>query len=399
MRKLKLIAALAVVVALALGAFQLLRPVPRLELLTVGPSAVTVPGAAGQLPWPTTGEADVAVAGIGTLGSSGGDQPEAIGSLAKIMTALLILKAHPLGAGASGPELTMTPLDVATYQADRADSDSVVAVAAGEQLSELQLLQALLLPSGDNIATVLADWDAGSQSAFVAEMNQMAAKLGLAHTHYADASGVSPATVSDAQDQTRLAELAMANTTFASIVALPQVTLPVAGLAYNVNGLVTHDGIVGVKTGWTPEAGGCYVFAATRVVAGRSVTIIGSVLGQGGTSNLTTALNSGESLINATAGMLTDLIVVPAGAVVARVDSPWGAAVALPADRGITLVGWPGLVFHLQLQALRLGRTLSRGTMVGALQVRVGTVVLAREELRSPGAIAAASVRWRLTRV
>lgn len=397
LRKLTLIAALVVVLAVALAALQLLRPLPRLELVAVGASAVTVPGAAPALPWPTTGEADVAVAGIGTVGSSGGDQPEAIGSLAKIMTALLVLKARPLGPGASGPTLTITSQDVATYQADLAGGQSVVAVAAGEQLSELQLLQSLLLPSGNNIATLLADWDAGSQGAFVADMNHMAAQLGLGHTHYADASGLSPATVSDAQDQTRLAEVAMANRPFAGIVAMPQVTLPVAGVAYNVNGLVTHDGIVGVKTGSTPQAGGCYVFSAERVVGGRPVTIIGAVLGQGGTSILTSALDAGEALINATSSALTDLIVVPTGGEVGRVASPWGGGVALQANRGIALVGWPGLVFHLRLASLRLGSTLRRGVKVGGLQVRVGATVVAREEISSPGAITGPSLRWRLT--
>jgi len=398
-RKLQLIAALVVVLALVVAGAQLLRPVPRLQLVAVGPAAVAVPGAVGQLPWPTTGEAQVAVAGIGTIGTFGGDQEEAIGSLAKIMTALLILRAHPLGPGASGPELTMTAQDVAIYQADLAGGQSVVAVAAGEQLSELQLLQALLIPSGNNIATVLADWDAGSQSAFVAAMNQMATKLGLTHTHYADASGLSPATVSDAQDQTRLAEVAMANPTFASIVALPQVTLPVAGVAYNVNGLVTHDGIIGVKTGSTPQAGGCYVFAATRVVAGRSVTIIGSVLGQGGTSILTSALDAGERLVNATSSLLTEQIVVPAGAEVARVDSPWSSALGVPAARGITLVGWPGLVFHVRLQARQLGHTLARGAALGGLQVVADGTVLVRQSLRSPGLVRGPSWRWRLTRI
>ncbi len=384
---------------MALAAFQLLRPLPRLELVAVGPSEVTVPGAARALPWPTTGEADVAVAGIGTVGSSGGDQPEPIGSLAKIMTALLVLKAHPLGPGASGPIVTVTSQDVATYQSDLVGGQSVVAVATGEQLSELQLLQGLLLPSGNNIATLLANWDAGSQASFVADMNQMAARLGLGHTRYADASGLSPATVSDAQDQTRLAEVAMANRTFSGIVALPQVTLPVAGVAFNVNGLVTHDGIIGVKTGSTPQAGGCYVFAAGRVVAGRSVTIIGSVLGQGGTSILTSALDAGEALVNATSRALTALIVVPTGGEVGRIASPWGGGVAILAEGGIALVGWPGLVFHLRLRPIRLGRVLRRGATVGGLQVTVGATVVAQEELHSAGPIRGPSLRWRLTRL
>src|SRR5439155_1632405 len=66
---------------------------------------------------------------------------------------------------------------------------------------------------------------------------------------------------------------------FRQIVAMPQVTLPVAGVAYNVNANIGHDGIVGVKTGSSSQAGGCLAFAAIRTVAGSPVTIVGVVLG------------------------------------------------------------------------------------------------------------------------
>ena len=66
---------------------------------------------------------------------------------------------------------------------------------------------------------------------------------------------------------------------FRQIVAMPQVTLPVAGPAYNVNAGLGHGGITGVKTGSSSQAGGCLAFAAIRAVAGRPVMIVGVVLG------------------------------------------------------------------------------------------------------------------------
>ncbi len=136
----------------------------------------------------------------------------------------------------------------------------MVKVVAGEKLTEWQALAALLIPSGNNIADLLAAWDAGSLPAFVAEMDGQAWSLGLRGTRYADAGGAGPATVSTAADQFHLTVRALEIPVFRQIVALPQVRLPAAGLACNVNSALGHDGIDGVKTGSTPQADGCLVF-------------------------------------------------------------------------------------------------------------------------------------------
>ena len=137
-------------------------------------------------------------------------------------------------------------------------------IAAGEQLTERQALQALLLPSANNIAAVLARWDAGSTERFVARMNATARSLGMTHTRYTDPSGYDAATVSTAVDQVRIVDRAMRLPVFASIVATPSATLPVAGTVHNTNALLGHDGFVGVKTGSDDAAGGCFAFRAIR---------------------------------------------------------------------------------------------------------------------------------------
>ena len=118
----------------------------------------------------------------------------------------------------------------------------------------------------------------------MATMDAEARSLGLRQTRYADASGADPGTVSTAADQFRLTLRALQIPAFRQIVAMPQVTLPVADVAYNVNAALGHDGITGVKTGSTSQAGGCLAFAATRTVAGSQVTIVGVVLGVRATS-------------------------------------------------------------------------------------------------------------------
>ena len=131
----------------------------------------------------------------------------------------------------------------------------------GEQLSERQALQALLLPSANNIAALLARYDAGGIAPFVARMNATARTLGMASSTYTDPSGFNDETVSTAADQLKLARAAMRIPAFAEIVDEPSVVLPVVGRVANYNGLVGEDGYVGIKTGSDRAAGGCLVFA------------------------------------------------------------------------------------------------------------------------------------------
>jgi serine-type D-Ala-D-Ala carboxypeptidase (penicillin-binding protein 5/6) len=104
----------------------------------------------------------------------------------------------------------------------------------------------------------------------------------MTHTRYTDPSGFDDATVSTAADQLRIVDRAMGLPVFASIVATPSATLPVAGAVQNTNTLLGHDGFVGVKTGSTAAAGGCFAFRAIRRIDGKRTTITGVVLGQPG---------------------------------------------------------------------------------------------------------------------
>ena len=217
----------------------------------------------------------------------------------------------------------MTAADAAAYASDQRQGQSVVRVSAGERLTERQALEAMLIPSGNNIADMLARWDAGSGGAFVVKMNARARSLGLRRTRYADASGADPATVSTAGDQFRLTLRALQIPAFRQIVAMPQVTLPVAGVAYNVNSALGHDGIVGVKTGSSSTAGGCLAFAAIRTVAGSQVMIVGVVLGVRATSaqpsELGGVISAAGNLLASVGGDLEHAEVVRPGAVLGTV--------------------------------------------------------------------------------
>ena len=268
--RLTIAAAVILAAAVAWVAVELLRPVPSMALTASVTTARVLPGTAPRPDWPGQGEAAAGLPGTGLLGTHGGSAPVPIASLAKIMTAYLVLGDHPLAAGGSGPAITVTAADAAAYASDQRQGQSAVRVAAGEKLTERQALEAMLIPSGNNIASMLAGWDAGSDGAFAAKMNARARSLGLHGTRYADASGADPATVSTASDQFALTLRALQIPAFRQIVAMPQVTLPVAGVAYNVNSSLGHDGIVGVKTGSGGPAGACPSPRSGRSRAARS---------------------------------------------------------------------------------------------------------------------------------
>jgi D-alanyl-D-alanine carboxypeptidase (penicillin-binding protein 5/6) len=251
--------------------------------------------------WPASGQA--AFIETGRSLEAGPNQHAApIASVAKVMTAYLVLRDHPLRPGDDGAAITLTDADVLDTDRRRGQEESVVPIAAGEQLTERQALQALLLPSANNIAAVLARWDAGSVNAFVARMNATARSLGMRDTRYTDPSGYDDATVSTAADQVRIVERAMRLPTFARIVATRTATLPVAGTVHNTDTLLGHGGFVGVKTGSDEAAGGCFAFRAVRRIGGRRRTITGVVLGQVGADRIAAGLAAAVALVDGITG-------------------------------------------------------------------------------------------------
>lgn len=391
---------LVVIAAIAYVVVQVVRPVPSVR--AVATSAASAPtGGASALAWPSQGEAAFGVQGQGVLASHGGDKARPMGSVTKIMTAYIVLHDHPLATGAQGPSITVTPTDVTTYQSEKAATDSVVVVQAGEQLTELQALEALLIPSGDNIAVLLATWDAGSVPAFVAKMNAEAKSLGLTNTHYADPAGVDPATESTASDQTQLAMAAMELPVFRSIVAMAQATLPVAGVVYNVDALIGSDNIIGVKTGFITQAGGCFAFAATTTVGTTTATVVGTVLDQPATpaqpSALQAAFDATTALLPTIDRALIPLQPVRSGQTLGELRAPWATSVPLRATTSLSTIGLAGEPVHTRVDVpAHVSAPVSAGQRLGTAVVTVGHTTH-HIPLEAGRAMSGASIGWRLT--
>jgi serine-type D-Ala-D-Ala carboxypeptidase (penicillin-binding protein 5/6) len=245
--------------------------------------------------WPRSGQAAF-VLGKGRQAASPSQEPAPIASLAKVMTAYLTLERYPISGEEEGFSITVTTPDAEAAAEDAARNQSTVAVHAGEQLTERQLLQALLIPSGNNIASMLAADVAGSETRFLAEMNAKARALGMSNTTYTDPSGFDPGTVSTAADQLRVFQRAMRFRVFREIVSMASVTLPVAGTLRNFNPLIA-EGYAG-KTGSDSAAGGCLAFFTHVTVGGRRLPAAGVVMGQGEGSDTSAILSAaGEATV------------------------------------------------------------------------------------------------------
>lgn len=230
-----------------------------------------------RVSWPPRGQAALAL-GNGRSAVSPHQRPVPIASVAKVMTAYLTLERYPLARAQDGFSVTVTSSDARAEAKDAAQDQSVAAVQPGERLTERQLLEALLIPSGNNIAWMLAARVAGSETRFVAEMNAAARGLGMDHTTYTDPSGWDPGTISTAADQLRLLRQAMRLVAFRQIVSMASVTLPVAGTLTNTNPLIS-EGYAG-KTGSDSAAGACLAFFTHVIVGGHRLVAAGVVLGQ-----------------------------------------------------------------------------------------------------------------------
>ena len=343
------------------------RPLPTLSP-TSGSLSLQTPTAASKLAWPATGQSAVGIAGSTILETHGVQKAVPIASTAKLVTALVVLRQKPLDLSQQGPVITLSAADVALYAQYAAKGGSVVPVQAGEQVSEYQMLQAMLLPSANNIADSLAIWAYGSLGAYATAANAYLSGLGLDSTHVgADASGFEPGTTGTAHDLTRLGELAMQNPVLSQIVG--QTTaggIPLTNTVKNVNSLLGTANIVGVKTGNTDEAGGVYVSASRVTVNSQPVTIVTALVGA---PTLFEAMKDSLPLIQSAQANFKSVPIIKAGAVVGHYQLPWGGNVSAIASQNLSLAAWNGNTVPSIIQLQTILATAQAGQTVGTLTV------------------------------
>ncbi|WP_237296964.1 serine hydrolase [Streptomyces sp. 3211] len=363
---------------------QLLRPLPAAQLVAAK-SDHTVDGKF-SIPWPAKGQGAVRVSGSGDLGSFGEQKPVPTASVAKVMTAYVILKGHPLRKSEPGPDITIDAKTVADGNSEH--ESRISGLTAGTKFSQQDMLKMLMIPSGNNVARLLARWDSGtdSEAAFVAKMNAAAKELGMTSTTYSDPSGLDAGTVSTAADQLKLAEAVMKDETFRSIVALPNATIK--GLSQrleNNNILLNTQGlsIRGIKTGSSTPAGGTLMWAAYKSIGDETPLILGTLMDQrvdgpdeDGGNSLKLVLANSKTIIEAVRTALASVPVIRKGDVVGHVDDGLGGRTPLVAAKDLNVIGVPGQQVKLSLGPAAGGGPLPHaakdGAEVGVLTVGSG---------------------------
>ncbi|MFE6836849.1 hypothetical protein ACFVFI_18710 [Streptomyces sp. NPDC057705] len=393
-RRFKIYAPLVVLVAIILAVVQLVRPLPEPKLVMTAKSSYTFDGSKPQLPWPAEGQAYMAAAGLGTLGQSGEQKPVPIASVTKSMTAYIILRDHPMKKGEQGAMIDVDKTaETEGKKNNSTDNESTLdTVKEGEKISEYDAIAALMIPSANNIARLLARWDSGSQESFVKKMNDTAKELGMTNTTYTDPSGLDATTVSTAEDQVKLGLKLVEMEALLDITKKTSWVDPSGKSWRNWNGLTGPTGALGIKTGTTTKAGGNLLFAAQKKVGKTNQLIVGAVLGQHKAPIIDSVLAASKQLMLETQKVLDGATVVKKGEVVGYVDDGLGGRTPVVATADVQAVGWASLTVDVKLadSGAKMPQTATAGTEVGVLTVgegasQVKVPVALQSDLAAPG--------------
>lgn len=351
----------------------------------IEPAALTQPAA--QPAWPAQGAGAIGAVGYdGVLGSTGDQGAAPIASITKMVTALVILEAKPLSGDEAGPNITFDDGDVDNYYEAIAENGSVAPVVPGMVLSQREAFTTMLLPSANNYSVSLAEWAFGSVDKYLSAATDYLTVHGLTGTTVADTSGISAQSVSTPADLVAIGKLVMADPVLAGIVALPTADIPTIGTVTNTNKLLGIDGIDGIKTGTTDEAGACLLFSVDVPVGDTSVTVVGVVLGGDTHSELNQRI---LALIQSVAPGFKQVTLVEAGAAFGTYTTPWGQTGQAVAEKAETAVVWSDtpVTTTVDVEPITLG---DAGDAVGTVDVSVGTTTVTvplvlDEDITDPG--------------
>ncbi|WP_432178316.1 D-alanyl-D-alanine carboxypeptidase [Streptomyces sp. NBC_00063] len=394
-RRVKIWTPIVLLLAVVFAVVQAVRPLPAPTLALTAKSTFAFDGDKVSLPWPAEGQGSMDVSGIGSMDRFGEQKPVPIGSVAKAMTAYVVLKDHPLQPGKDGPSIDVDAKAEKEGGYDSEGESTLNTVKEGDKLSQKDALSAIMIPSANNIARLLARWDAGSEEAFVKKMNAAAKDLGMTGTTYTDPSGLKETTVSTAQDQVRLGNELVKIQALMDITKLPTWKDPSGKTWQNYNRLVPYNNAVGVKTGSTTKAGGNLLFAATKDAGGETVTVVGAILGQHRAPIIDTVNAVSKTAMLAAQDAVKASTILKKGDVVGYVDDGLGGQTPVVVTKNVSAVGWAGLTVKLELadgaKGAAVPHSAKAGTKVGELKVGDGsggavTVPVAlQKDLAEPG--------------
>jgi D-alanyl-D-alanine carboxypeptidase (penicillin-binding protein 5/6) len=193
----------------------------------------------------------------------------------------------------------------------------------------------------------------------------------------------------------KLGERAMNNPVIAQIVAQKSATIPVHGVIYSANSRLGYNSIIGIKTGLTDQAGGCFLFAANYTVEGKQVMLIGAIMNE---PSLRAALDASEPLLNSAKPYFSVKTPIKAGEVFASVTTKWNTTADVVAQKDVSLVAWQGAALSPRIELDKINGSKAAGTEVGTALVASGSNTVSTPLVLKEG-ISGPTWQWRLQRI
>jgi D-alanyl-D-alanine carboxypeptidase (penicillin-binding protein 5/6) len=372
---------------------------PLTLLAPVKPAVVTVaapvdePPVVPALALPGYGASAIGAVGYpGVLAQSGATAALPMASITKVITALVVLDAHPLELGEAGPTATMTSTDVALYSSYVAQNGTVSNVRAGMTFTERQLLELTLVKSANNYTTSMAIWAFGSHDGFLAAARAWLAENGLDQIVINEPTGIDRSNVAPVDQLVELGRIALAHPVIAEIVAKTATDVPPLGLLPNTNKLLGLGGVDGIKTGTLDDFGANLLFSADYTVGASTVTVIGVVVGGPDHDVIDRDI---LTLLDSVLANFAEVEVAADAEAFATYTAIWGASVPAVAAERATLLTWGGAPVTVEVETDDV-RTGTAGEDVGDLVFTSGPMSV-RIDLELAADLGDPGPWWRLT--
>ncbi|PWB97706.1 D-alanyl-D-alanine carboxypeptidase [Salinibacterium hongtaonis] len=361
------------------------------------------PGPVAAITLPVNGSSAIVVSGENDfeaftgsremVGALDADAARPIASISKVITALVVLDAKPLGIDEPGPTITFTAADDDLYDKYYVLGATTHTMKKGERMTQRDALEVMLVASASNYAEAVANWAFGSPAGFRNATRAWLAKNGLNATVVVEPTGIDPRNVSTPAELITLGRLAMANPVLAAIVQSPSLDVPSHSPVSNSNTLLGQGGVNGIKTGTLAPYGSNLLFSSVIDVGiGEPLTVTGATLGAFDRDSLSREI---MTTLQSIKGGFRSIPLVDKGRVLGTYTTPWGDSASVVTGKAGTLLTWSDTPVTSEITSSSLGEGES-GTVVGSITYTAGPRTTS-VPLVLDGTIEPPSAWWRLT--
>jgi D-alanyl-D-alanine carboxypeptidase (penicillin-binding protein 5/6) len=289
-------------------------------------------------------------------------------SITKVITALVVLDAKPLGSSGKGATITWTPADAKLYDKYYLLNATIAAMKSGSTMSEYDALQTMLVASACNYAEAVSDWAFGSQAAFVYAARRWLTAHGMHSTTVTESTGITLANTSTPGDLITLGKIAMANTAVAGMVDQTTPDATPATEPSNTNDLLGTAGIDGIKTG-TLSGSDLLFHSVITPGTPNPLSITGVVLDGESRASVDADV---KSMIASVAAGFHYVSLGAKGEVVGKFSTPWGAESNLVLGGSASTLTWSDAKVTSSITATSI-KTGKAGEKVGTVTFTAGT--------------------------